>query len=134
MSHESLNVLYFLALLVMLTCHTHHTVGLHHERGFLPGAVRPGDRLAQHRRSQWRRLHGLQVRRAGHLLRHLDPSRPHQQPLYPLARMVWPTWSLLESRRYVIYVQLLDSPFISSTMNYTSVIYDHTRMITNVNR
>jgi hypothetical protein len=31
-------------------------------------------------------------------------------------------------------VQLLDSPFISSTMNYTSVIYDHTRMITNVNR
>ena len=77
------------------------TVGRYDERGLLIGAACAGDGPAGHRRAQRRRLHGIQVRRAGHLWCHTGHTRLNEQPPYPLPRMVRPSRSILEYRRYV---------------------------------
>ncbi|KAG0519786.1 hypothetical protein BDA96_08G016800 [Sorghum bicolor] len=61
------------------------TMGRHCQHRLLSGTANPGHHPSQHWRQQWRRVHGIKVRRFRLPRRDSADPRRHQQPLHLLA-------------------------------------------------
>jgi len=75
-------------------------VGRHCQHRLLSGTANPGHHPSQHWRQQWRRVHGIKVRRFRLPRRDSADPRRHQQPLHLLAIFARTVRRALEYARY----------------------------------